>query len=355
MADRYTKTTLANVDAGDGGNYAGDSLTSSAYRWTASGSGTNEYYCELSGGGDPSITSPDALTINGAVASTATLGSLTAGTWNYGNNDGLAFSTVYVRLSDNTDPDTKIDGYIEANYLPATNDNLFFQHTSTISFAGSDQSGVELDDIAVLPSCTGNAGSADDYLQLDQGTANSVTYEGGGTWYLDMGTSGSASVRVNQSLKPSGGLSGLYFKNNTNAITEFIVSNASVRLVDAVITTLTVNQGAVVIIDDDCTITTIVNNGGTIIDYGCALTTWTQIDGTGTKTGSDAYVLNIHGGTFYNDGTGTVTATVDGGTFDSARDGRSKNVTLTLNNGTAILGSAVTPTITLNSTTTLNA
>ena len=31
-------------------------LTSATYKWTASGSGTNEYYCELAGGGDPSIT-----------------------------------------------------------------------------------------------------------------------------------------------------------------------------------------------------------------------------------------------------------------------------------------------------------
>ena len=36
----------------------------SAYRWTASGSGTNEYYLELSGGGDPSVSTPLVVSLN---------------------------------------------------------------------------------------------------------------------------------------------------------------------------------------------------------------------------------------------------------------------------------------------------
>ena len=95
------------------------SIVNSTYRWTASVSGTNEYYLKLAAGGNPSISSPTHLSADGAFLSTATLGSLTAGTWNYGDNDTLGFSTVYVRLTDGTDPDSKDDGFVKA-YIEAT-------------------------------------------------------------------------------------------------------------------------------------------------------------------------------------------------------------------------------------------
>ncbi len=85
------------------------------YRWilsTAVGA-VNEYYCELFGGGNPGLVDPDEVHLNGIIATEGTLGSLVAGTWDYGNNDTLGFNTVYVRLSDGTDPDTKAPGYVE--------------------------------------------------------------------------------------------------------------------------------------------------------------------------------------------------------------------------------------------------
>lgn len=346
MADVFTKTTLATTDAGDGGNYAGTSLTSSTYKWTASGV-TNEYYCELSGGGDPSLSDPDDLTINGAVATEGTLGSLAAGEWGYGNNDSLLYNTVYVRLSDNSDPDTQIDGYIEANYLPAANDNLGFIFSSG-TLAGSDQSGVELDDIEIFAECTGNAGTLDNYLKLDQGTANSVVFAGLGTWYLDMGTSGSASVRVDQTATTVQGKSGLYFKNDTNAITLFEVNAGSVRLVNANITTLVVGAEASVIIDKDCTVPTVINNGGEIIDKGAAITTWKQNGGNSTKAGSDDFAATVYGGSLYWDGTGTCTATTYAGLLDANRDAQTKTLVLTYNGGTVVKGSNTTITDTLN-------
>ena len=348
MADVFTKTTLVTTDAGDGGNYAGTSLTSSTYKWTASASGTNEYYCELSGGGDPSLSDPDDLTINGAVATEGTLGSLAAGEWGYGDNDAaIAFNTVYVRLSDGSDPDTQIDGYIEANYLPAANDNLGFIFSSG-TLAGSDQSGVELDDIEIYAECTGNAGTLDDYLKLDQGTANSVVFAGLGTWYLDMGTSGSASVRVDQTATTVQGKSGLYFKNDTNAITLFEVNSGTVRLVNANITTLVVGDDATVYIDSACTVPTVINNGGDIFDYGAAITTWKQNGGNSTKSGSDDFAATVYGGTLYWDGTGTCTATTYGGVLDANRDAQTKTLTLTYNGGTVLKGSNTSITDTLN-------
>ena len=75
------------------------------YKWTASGSGTNEFYVELLAGGDPGFVSqPDFITMDGAVLTEGTVGSLADHQWDYGDNDTLGYSTVYVR--DQTgDPD----------------------------------------------------------------------------------------------------------------------------------------------------------------------------------------------------------------------------------------------------------
>jgi len=93
-------------------------------KWTASGSGTNEYYAEASAGGDPSLSednleiviaphSPDAYR-----ATKATVGSLAAGEWGYGDNDTLGFNTVYIRLTDGADPDTEGNFHV-VRYKPA--------------------------------------------------------------------------------------------------------------------------------------------------------------------------------------------------------------------------------------------
>ena len=260
-----------------------------------------------------------------------------------------------MRLTDSTDPDTKVNDYVTYTLAPVANDNLFFQFGTTLNLDGSNQGSTEFDDIEVLTTCTGNAGSADDYLQLDQGTSNRVVFAGGGTWYLDMGTAGSALVRVDRTRSASNGAAGLYFKNNTNAITLFEVNDGVVRLVNANITTLVVRSGATVFIDSASTVATIKNDGGTITDYGSGVTTWDQISGTGTKFGSDAYAANVYGGTLNNDGTGTATAVVYGGTFDSKRDNQSKSVTLTMNGGTAKIGPNVTLTDTINTGVTISA
>lgn len=69
----------------------------SLYKWTESGSGTNEYYIELVAGGDPSILEPDSIILSGSVISPGTVGSLSDHSWGYGDNDTLGYSTVYIR------------------------------------------------------------------------------------------------------------------------------------------------------------------------------------------------------------------------------------------------------------------
>lgn len=92
-------------------------IRNGTYKWTASGSGTAEYYCELLAGGDPSLLDPTTrggVILNGSASTNGTMGSLSAGEWDYGDNDTLGYSTIYVRLSDGTDPDGKASGYVQA-------------------------------------------------------------------------------------------------------------------------------------------------------------------------------------------------------------------------------------------------
>lgn len=112
------------------------SIRDATYKWTASSEGTGEYYCDLAAGGDPSISSPTAVEINSSNAENGTLGSLTANQWAYGNNDGLGFSTVYVRLADDGDPDGEAADYIRysttAGSLTGTYQyNVTFYNSST--------------------------------------------------------------------------------------------------------------------------------------------------------------------------------------------------------------------------------
>ncbi len=97
------------------------SIRSASYQWTLSGSGTNEYYLEASGGGNPNINEPDDVAENDAQMTAGTVGSLTAGEWDWGNNDTLGYNTVYVRLLDSTDPDGKAADYVEACWTLTVN------------------------------------------------------------------------------------------------------------------------------------------------------------------------------------------------------------------------------------------
>ena len=116
-AVEYTTDPLAaSVSWTNIETFNGISLVASGYRWLASGSGTNNYYLDLSGGGNPNIEQPDTLLENGVAMSSGTLGALTAGQWAYGDSDSLGYNTIYVRLTGSTDPDTKASGYLSARY-----------------------------------------------------------------------------------------------------------------------------------------------------------------------------------------------------------------------------------------------
>ena len=145
------------------------SIRSASYQWTASGSGTSEYYLEASGGGNPSISTPVQAIEDDTRLTEGTAGSLSAGEWDWTDNDALGFSTVYVRLSDSTDPDSKSSGYVEAGYritVPdwwaplmqcwsgegeivfgdAAKDKLYAQHFASDGWDGLDAAVTALED-----------------------------------------------------------------------------------------------------------------------------------------------------------------------------------------------------------------
>ena len=107
-------------------------LTNASYQWTASG-GTNTYYVEASGGGDPSIPSPRELLADDIrlVVGGGGTNALNDLEWDYDDNNSLGYNTIYFRDDTNGDPDTsgvKIDALyvdeIPANFVECNGQTL---------------------------------------------------------------------------------------------------------------------------------------------------------------------------------------------------------------------------------------
>lgn len=89
-----TKTTATAIV--DGG----------VYQWTESVATSGEYHLEALGGGNPNLASePIAVLQAGTTIAAGTVGTL-ANTWDWGDNDTLGYSTVYINLTGDVDPDT---------------------------------------------------------------------------------------------------------------------------------------------------------------------------------------------------------------------------------------------------------
>jgi len=96
--------------------YYEENLRSGEFRWTASGAGVNEYYLEKLSGGDPEYSEPKEVYIGNLPSPQGVVGTLQPGFYDYGDNDALGYDTLYVRLPDDTDPDTKDNGYVIGVY-----------------------------------------------------------------------------------------------------------------------------------------------------------------------------------------------------------------------------------------------
>jgi hypothetical protein len=89
-------------------------LRTTGYEWIQSTAYPNTYRLQLAGGGAPNIDRTRYLNVNESILLfSGNIATLAVNQWAYGNKDSLGYDTFYVRLSDDTDPDSKSDGYIK--------------------------------------------------------------------------------------------------------------------------------------------------------------------------------------------------------------------------------------------------
>jgi len=99
-------------------------LKSKTYSWKPSGSGTNEWYCVLASTlGDPSLDETLRLYSGTSAAETlrtnATVGSLSAQEWDWGDGDSLGYDTLYIRTA-GTDPSQEYASIQSYYNMPTT-------------------------------------------------------------------------------------------------------------------------------------------------------------------------------------------------------------------------------------------
>jgi hypothetical protein len=193
-------------DYSDKLNWAPVSFRNATYRWLASGSGTAEYYLDLAGGGDPGVGGqPGAVYLNSASATEGTAGSLAVSQWDYADNDTLGYSTIYVRLSDGTDPDTKALDYVQMYQIPMAAQHVRIPNGSAAISSGLDQSAVAIGDF-IVEDHNAVIGSATAYLRIDP---DRFEYTGSSTAYINL-MSAAITAQVWKTATANAGNVGLY-------------------------------------------------------------------------------------------------------------------------------------------------
>jgi hypothetical protein len=291
-------------------NWAPISIRSSAWTWTASGSGTNEYYLRTAASGDPGIGEATKVYENGTAMVVGTVGSLAAGEWDWADNDTLGYSTVYVRLtSGGPDPDSLATGYLTFVRIPIAADNVTLQGANAIT-AGLDQSGVQLGTLVALPTFSGTVGTIKGYLQTDVADGNRFELAGTGLSFIDVGGAAVGPTITNTATASSG--AGLYIKGTALTTISFRKGNLEVASGSTV---TTINQSyetdstsdTTLNVPTGVTLTTLNKTGGTAT-LGVATTTVANDAGKLTTQGTGAITtLTASGGTIYSGSSGTVT------------------------------------------------
>ena len=309
------------------------SVRSAAYAWTASGSGTNEYYLRTAASGNPGFAAqPNNVYINGANATEGTVGSLTAGQWDYGDNDALGYSTIYVRLSDGTDPDTKANGYVAFYQTPRATEHVRFPYGAgdATTAAGLDQSATAIGDL-IFDGYSGAIGAATGYAFFDP---DKFEFDSTGQAWIDIGAA-AIPVTVKGTASVASGDLGLFLRGT--AITTASITGGSVGLAAkagelSTVTTLRVhNEGTQVVVGSGCGLTTLHVYGGEVRVRAAGITTVIQYGGTVyLEEAASVTTYTQKGGTAYWNSTGTIgTLNGYGGTWDEQQYGAARTCTTT--------------------------
>jgi hypothetical protein len=329
----FQKIWLGTVDTDptDPLNWQAISVRTSAYAWTASGSGTTEFYLRTSGSANPGITSkPGVVLFDGVSITEGTAGSLAANRWAYGDNDSLGYSTLYVRLADGADPDSKTRDYVQFQAIPTAADDVTLSGSAVNAIAGVDWLSIAIADFFIESGFTNKAiGSRLTPLRIDPDTCIS---EGSGTqpWYIDLG-SAAISPEIRNCPRPATGR-GLYLTGSALAtIIHDAGSLALAGLPGETSTVATYNARgcqAVYLLSEGVTLTTLRSFAG-IGNVRCNAST-VNVDGGGitTELAAAFTALNIRGGRVIEKSTGTHTAVVqDDGSYETMQMPAAKTLT----------------------------
>jgi hypothetical protein len=331
------------------------SVRTPAYRWVASGSGTSEYYLELAGGGNPGfVAAPSAVYANGSAVTSGTPGSLAAARWGYGDNDTLGFSTIYIRLSDSTDPDSKTLDWVTFYQIPQAGEDVRFDLDSASITGGFDQSAVAIGAFVVEKGCSATFGSRSlGYLRINP---TRFDFAGSGQAFIDLGSGSAIAPQVRTTPGGSNGEYGLYLRTTrTSDVLNIMGGRVAVAGLPgdlSTIATVRLVGAGELLLGNGCTATTLDIYQGSAIAR-CSLTTINQY-GQGGKVflEENAAVTTVNAkasnGQFYWNSTGNITTyNWFGGLFDMRGNGATRTLsTLARSAGTGVIHHVSAVTIT---------
>lgn len=326
----YTKTWIGttSTDYSVATNWKAHSIRNAAYKWTPSGSGTSEYYLELAAGGNPGIPQPGAIEANLLNLTSGSAGSLAASRWAWADNDTLGYSTVYIRLADSTDPDTKPTDFVGFKTIPQAGDSVVLNEEATKDIAlGLDQGAVSLAGFIATPGFSKKVGTSLLDLRI---VCTSFEWAGSGQGYVDLTTSAISPV-VKSTTTPGNG-QGLYLKGS--ALVTVSVEGGSVGVAarpgeTATVTTVrALGPNSVVL----CGVGASITNGETLqgtLTFRCGATTLRCHGGTLTTLGTGVVTtVHVFAGTCVLSSSGTITTVnCNGGITDFIQSGVSRTVT----------------------------
>lgn len=310
-------------------NWRQINVRTAAYSWTASGSGTNEYYLRTAASGDPGLQdTPAAVYINSASATQGTVGSLTAGQWDYGDNDTLGYSTIYVRLSDGADPDNKAAGYVTFNQLPQDGEDVTVTAASgAITSNTSGLSGTTIRRWIVEKSTTNRAhGSATAPIRIDPDV---FVFDGGGqtSAYYDL-TTAAIAIEIRGTASVAADLFGLYLAGTAVTVVDLQGGSVGLGVLPSqpfTCTTAVRVRGSTVrcAIGVDSTVPLLEVSTGTV-EHSNSIAN-IEVDGgqvTSRLAAAVSGVVTVNAGAWYEKSTGTKTSVVmNGGSVDVSQAG----------------------------------
>ena len=348
----FTKVWLGTTgDYEEVTNWELISIRTNSYAWTVSGSGTNEYYVRTSAPANPGFQATPPTTngvyINGTAATKGTLGALTAGQWGFGDNDTLGYSTVYVRLSDGTDPDSKDAHYVQFRQIPQATEHVRIPAGSGTISSNMDQSAVAIGDFIVesgylnnIGASTGTgAGTGSLLIDPNRFEFNATS----GTAYIDLFTAAIPISIIGTGQSSTPGVQGLNLRGS--ALTVIEVRGGQVgfaaRPGEALTATTLriIGKTSRVIVGNGVTLTNLHQFDGQSF-VRCAVTTTILYGGKVTTEENGAFTtITQHGGEHIYNTSGTITTyNLYGGTLDEQQSGAARTIsTLNKYRGSSII------------------